>query len=98
MDIDMVNLGSFIADELRAMMIPGVQLYKTGNMKGSVTVVAVNEDFIDIVIATDYASFTNTRGRMAGWVERTVDRACRAYASNNNVDNADLTGEIMYGG
>lgn len=94
----MVNLGSFIANELRAMMIPGVQLYKTGNMQGSVAVVAVNEDFIDIVIATDYASFTNTRGRMAGWVERTVDRACRAYASNNNVDNADLTGEIMYGG
>lgn len=94
----MVNLATSIANELRAMMKPGIQLYKTGNMQGSVTVVAVNEDFIDIVIATDYASYTNTRGRMAGWVERTVDRACRSYASNNNVDNADLTGEIMYGG
>lgn len=98
MDVDMVNLGAFIVSELRAMMIPGIQLYKSGNMQGSVTVAAVNEDFIDIVIATDYASYTNTRGRMAGWVERTVDRTCRAYASNNNVDNANLTGEIMYGG
>lgn len=98
MDVDMLNLGTFIASELRAMMIPGVQLYKTGNMQGSVTVVAVGEDFIDIVIATDYASYTNTRGKMAGWVERTVDRACRAYASNNNVDNVDLTGTILYGG
>lgn len=94
----MINLGTFIASELRAMMIPGVQLYKTGNMQGSVNVVAVGEDFIDIIIATDYASYTNTKGRHTGWVERTVDRACRAYASNNNVDNVDLTGTIFYGG
>ena len=98
MDIDMVNLANFIASELRNMMIPDIQLYVHGNMQRSVAVASVNENFIDIVIATDYASYTNTRGRMAGWVERTVDRACRAYASNNNVDNADLTGEIMYGG
>lgn len=98
MDVDMVNLAKFVASELRAMMIPYVQLYRTGNMQGSVTVVSVNEDFIDIVIATDYASYTNTRGRHAGWIERTVDRACRAYASNNDVDNVALTGEIIYGG
>lgn len=94
----MVNLANFVASELRAMMIPNVQLYRTGNMQSSVTVVTVNEDFIDIVIATDYASYTNTKGRHAGWVEQTVDRACRAFASNNNVDNVDLNGDISYGG
>ena len=97
MDIDMVNLAVFIADGLQKMMHPGY-LYVTGNMQASVTVVAVNEDFIDIVIATDYASYTNTRGKTAGWVERTVDRLCRAFASNNDVDNVDLTGNIIYGG
>lgn len=94
----MINLAMFAASELRAMMIPGVQLYKTGNMHGSVTVVTVNDNFIDIIIATDYASFTNTRGRMAGWIERTIDRVCRAYASNNNVENESITGQIIYGG
>lgn len=98
MDNDLVNLANFVASELRAMMIPGVQLYRTGNMQGSVNVVAVGEDFIDIVIATDYASFTNTRGRHAGWVEQTIDRVCRAYASNNNVDNESIVGQIIYGG
>lgn len=96
MDNDMVNLGSFIASELRAMMIPGIQLYQSGTMRGSVNVVAVDEKYIDIVIATDYASFTNTRGRMAGWIEKTIDRCCRAYASNNNVENEYLSGTIFY--
>ena len=94
----MVNLAQFVASELRAMMIPNVQLYRTGNMQGSVTVVSVNEDFIDIIIATDYASYTDTRGKHAGWIEQTVDRACRAFCSNNNVDNEFLNGQIIYGG
>ena len=98
MDTDMVNLAEFAASELRAMMIPNVQLYRTGNMQGSVVVVAVDENFVDIIISTDYASFTNTRGRHAGWIEQTIDRVCRAYASNNNVDNSGITGQIIYGG
>lgn len=96
MDNDMVNLGQFIASELRAMMIPGIQLYKSGNMRGSVTVVAINEDYVDIVVATDYASFTNTRGRMSGWIDKTVDRCCRCFAENNNVENEALQGMISY--
>lgn len=96
MDTDMVNLGQFVASELRAMMIPGKQLYQSGNMRGSVNVVAVNDEFIDIVIATDYASYTNTRGRMAGWIERTVDRCCRCFAENNNVESDYLNGMISY--
>lgn len=98
MDVDMINLAMFAASELRAMMIPNVQLYRTGNMQGSVTVVAVNDNFIDIIIATDYASYTNTRGKHAGWIERTIDRVCRAYASNNNVENESIVGQIIYGG
>lgn len=81
----MVNLAAFVASELRAMMIKDVQLYQSGNMKSNVQIAAVNDDYIDIVIATDYASYTNTRGRMAGWVERTVERCCRCYADNNDV-------------
>jgi len=96
MDTDMVNLAQFIANEIRAMMIPGKQLYQSGNMKGSVTVVAVNEEFVDIVIATDYASYTNEKGYMAGWLERTIDRACRCYAEDNNVENEQLNGIISY--
>lgn len=98
MDVDMTNLAIFMASELRAMMIPGKQLYKSGNMRSSVVVVNVNEDFVDIVIATDYASYTNTRGRMSGWIEQTVDRCCRCFAENNGVDNSLLSGEIIYGG
>ena len=98
MDENMINLGAFIADELRAMMIPTKQLYVSGNMKGSVQVVTVDENSVEIIIATDYASYTNTRGRMAGWIERTVDRACRCYAEKNNVDNESFVGNIMYGG
>ena len=96
MDTDMANLATFIANELRAMMIPNVQLYQSGNMKSSVSVVAVDDNFIDIVIATDYASFTNTKGRHAGWVERTIDRCCRCYSENNDVSNESLEGTITY--
>lgn len=97
----MVNLAYFIANELRAMMIPGKQLYQSGNMRSSVFVVTVNDKFIDIVIATDYASHTNEKGKRAGWVQRTVDRACRCFAENNCVSNEDLNGiegTITYGG
>ena len=98
MDVDMTNLAIFMASELRAMMIPGKQLYQSGNMRGSVIVATVNDNFIDIVIATDYASYTNTKGKMAGWIERTIDRCCRCFAENNGVDNQMLNGEIIYGG
>lgn len=96
MDTDMVNLAEFIASELRAMMIPNVQLYQSGAMQSSVAVVAVDENYIDIVIATDYASYTNTRGKHAGWVERTIDRCCRCYAENNNVENEFYNGIVSY--
>lgn len=97
MDTDMANLATFIADELRKMMIPEIhQLYQSGKMRSSVYVVAVEDDFIDIVIATDYASFTDTRGRHAGWVERTIDRCCRCYSENNDVSNESLEGTITY--
>ena len=96
MDEDMLNLASFVANELRTMMIPGKQLYKTGNMRASVTPIVIDENYVDIIIATDYASYTNTRGRMAGWVEKTVDRCCRCYAANNNVDNDAISGLVTY--
>ena len=96
MDAEMLNLAVFVADELRAMMIPNKQLYRTGNMKASVAVVAVEDTYVDIVIATPYASFTNTRGRMAGWIERTITRCCRCYADNNDVEDMNISGMITY--
>lgn len=96
MDTDMTNLANFVASELRAMMIPGIQLYQSGTMRASVNVVTVNDKYVDIIISTDYASFTNTRGRMAGWIEKTIDRCCRCYAQNNNVESEYLSGIISY--
>ena len=96
MDTDMVNLACFIKTQLENMCIKDKQLYVSGKMQASMAVVAVNEEYVDIVIATDYASFTNERGRMAGWIERTVDKACRSYAENNNVENEQLQGMISY--
>lgn len=93
---EMFNLAIRLANELRAQMIPNVQLYKTGNMRASVQVVAIEEDYVDVVIATDYASYTNSRGRMAGWVDSVVDRVCRAYAGDNGVENDKISGIISY--
>ena len=86
---DMVNLANVIAAELRACMIPGKQLYKTGNMKRSVVVIARGEDAVDVVIATDYASYTNDRGRLEGWAMRAASRAAKAYLTANNVEEDD---------
>lgn len=98
MNLDMQNLALLIASELRAMCIEGKQLYQSGNMKASIEPLNIDENYVDIIIATPYASFTNIRGKNQGWIERTVDRVCRAYASNNNVENLNLTGQITYGG
>ena len=98
MNLDMLNFATELTSELQAMCVPNVQLYRTGNMKASIHPVIIDENYVDIIIATPYASFTNTRGYMAGWIERTVDRVCRAYASNNNVEDLNLTGNITYGG
>lgn len=98
MDNDLVNFANFISTELRANMIPNIKLYRTGNMKSSVSVVSVNEDYVDIVIATDYASYTNTRGKWSGWVESTIDRCARCYSSENDVSNEEINGVITYGG
>lgn len=94
----MQNFATFLESELRAMCIPNKQLYKSGNMKASINTVRIEENYVDIVIATPYASFTNTHGYMAGWIERTVSRCCRAFASNNNVEDMTLMGVITYGG
>lgn len=84
---DLLNFANFLAYELKAMCQPNVQLYRTGNMKSSITTITIDSNCIDIIIAVPYASYTNTKGHMAGWIERTIDRCTRAYASNNQVTN-----------
>ena len=98
MNLDMQNLAILLASELRAMCIEGKQLYISGNMKASIEPIRIEDKYVDIIIATPYASFTNERGRNAGWIEKTVARTCRAFASNNNVEDLNLTGQITYGG
>lgn len=94
----MVNLALSIESALRAKCIPNKQLYRTGNMKASINTVQIDENYIDIVIATHYASFTNERGKTAGWIRNTIRQVCECYAENNNVEDLELTGTIMYGG
>lgn len=98
MKADMQNLAILLESELRAMCIKGKQLYVSGNMKASIIPIAIAEDYVDVVIATPYASYTNTRGYMSGWIEKTVKRVCRCFASNNNVEDLNLLGSITYGG
>lgn len=98
MDIMMRNLVTVLTAELRAMCVPNKQLYRTGNMKASIATLHIDESFVDIIIATPYASFTNERGKMAGWIEKTVSRTCRCFASNNNVEDFNIIGQITYGG
>lgn len=85
MENDLLNYAEFIATEIRNSMIPNVKLYRTGNMKSSVSVVVVDDNTIDIIVATDYASYTNERGKHRGWVQEAIDRASRCYSEK--VDN-----------
>lgn len=102
MNQHLINIAKVVASELRAQMVPNKRLYRTGNMKRSVAVVTIDEKNVDVIIATDYASFTNTRGRFAGWVQTTTTRALQAYCSAQNVQ--DLSGlgivnpQYIYGG
>ena len=95
-DPNIINFATFLASELRAMCIKGKQLYVTGNMQRSIVALDVNadEDSIEVVIATDYASYTNTRGRMAGWIEKTIQRCASAFSSNNDVEADWINGIV----
>lgn len=102
MNDHVVNLAKVVAAELRAQMVPGKRLYRTGNMKRSVSVIMVDDKNIDVVIATDYASYTNTRGKFAGWVQTTTAKAVQAYCSAQNVTDLSAFGivdpQYIYGG
>lgn len=93
-DINIFSFANFLASELRAQCIPGKKLYITGNMKRSIVTIAINNDTIDVVIATDYASYTNTRGKQEGWVERTIRNCARCYSQCNQVSEDALNGLI----
>lgn len=101
MDEDLLNFASFLCQELSAVGIPDKKLYRTGNMMANIRIVQVGQDYVDIVIATDYASYTNTRGKWAGWVEKTIREAAKCYAENNNVEDfvtGNIGATLFYGG
>lgn len=93
MNLDMQNLANEIVNNLKA-----VSPYKTGNMKRSITLVQVEDTYCDIIVAVPYASFVNQKGIHQGWIERSVANTCRAFASNNNVEDLSLMGTLTYGG
>lgn len=102
MDQHLINLAKVVATQLRDQMVKDKRLYRTGNMKRSVAVITIDEKNVDVVIATDYASFTNTRGKYAGWVQTTTTKAIQAYCSAQNVEDLSAFGIInpqyIYGG
>jgi phage host-nuclease inhibitor protein Gam len=102
MNEHLINLAKAVASELRAQMVPNKRLYRTGNMKRSVAVIAIDDKNVDVVIETDYASFTNTRGKFAGWVQTTTTKAIQAYCSAQKVDDLTAFGivnpQFIYGG
>lgn len=102
MNEHLVNLAKVVASQLRDYMVPNKRLYITGNMRRSVAVIAIDDENVDVVIATDYASYTNTRGRFAGWVQSTTSKAIQAYCSAQRVEDLTAFGIIdpqyIYGG
>ena len=103
MDENLINFANALASELQAYIgsARGQRLYQTGNMKANIRVVVVNENCVDVIIATDYASYTNTRGKYAGWIEKVINNTARCFAENNNVDDfteGGLDTSLIYGG
>lgn len=90
MNANLVMMASFIANELRAS-----SPYKTGNMQRSIASVVIDEDTIDIVIAVDYASYVNDKGKHKDWVKTVVDRCVRALYGMS-VDDTSLRTGLSY--
>lgn len=90
-DIDdataMINLANVIVSELQAS-----SPYKTGKMRASITLVMLDGNFIDIVVAADYASYVNAKGKHEGWIERVLERSISAYIGSLPDDSSLRTG------
>lgn len=83
----MINLANVIVSELQAS-----SPYKKGKMRASITPVTVDGNFIDIVVATDYASYVNAKGKHEGWIERVLERSISAYIGSLPDDSSLRTG------
>jgi len=81
-DEDLLNAAAWLVNGLQSVMVPGY-LLRTGNMQRSVMIYQIGENFIDVVIAVDYASYTNEGNKKtSGWLETHVPRIMRAYADH----------------
>lgn len=102
MNSDLVNLARNIASQMRGYMVKDKRLWRSGNMRRSIAVIAIDEKTVDVVIATDYASYTNERGKWAGWVQKMTAQAVAAYCSARNVEDLTafgiVTPKFTYGG
>ena len=86
-EITMFNLANVIVSELQAS-----SPYKTGKMRASIALVMFDGNFIDIVVATDYASYVNAKGKHQGWIERVLERSISAYIGGLPDDSSLRTG------
>lgn len=99
MDNSMLNLALFIKTELQAD-----SPIKTGNMRSSIEIVQVGDNYVDIVVATDYASYVNERQtgnprtNHYHWIQATLDRACRCLCEDVESDKLNgLQFDVNYG-
>ena len=83
----MLNLANVIVSELQA-----ASPYKTGKMRASITLAMLDGNFIDIVVATDYASYVNAKGKHQGWIERVLERSISAFIGSLPDDSSLRTG------
>lgn len=83
----LINFGLYCVSELQAS-----SPYLEGNMRRAITLINIEggENYVDIIIAVDYASYVND-GKPAGsknervhkgWINRTMERATASYVSN----------------
>jgi hypothetical protein len=91
MNNDLLNFALSAMTELQAS-----SPYREGNMRRAITLVNIEggQNYVDIIIAVDYASYVNEgkpKGSKnervnKGWIEKTMERHIRAYNSNVQVE------------
>lgn len=87
MNVTAVTMASFIASEMRAS-----SPYRTGNMQRSIVTVVVDDNTVDVIVAVDYASYVNDKGKHKDWIKNVVERCVRCIFGNDVDDGSLLTG------
>jgi len=87
MNVTAVTMASFIANEMRAS-----SPYRTGNMQRSIVTVVVDDNTVDVIVAVDYASYVNDKGKHKDWIQNVIQRCVRCVFGNDIDDASAITG------